>query len=64
MRLGITMLFGPAIAAHAQARDGSLLNVSYDPAREPQRQIDAAFAADWKAKGWPAVGFRFGPAAR
>jgi sulfate/thiosulfate-binding protein len=28
----------------------ALLNVSYDPTRELYRAIDAAFAADWKAK--------------
>ena len=36
--------------SHAHARDGSLLNVSYDPTRELYQQINAAFTADWKAK--------------
>jgi len=37
-------LSGPASA------DTTLLNVSYDPTRELYKAIDAAFAADWKAK--------------
>ena len=36
-------------AATAQA-EVTLLNVSYDPTRELYKAIDAAFAADWKAK--------------
>ena len=36
-------------AATAQA-DVTLLNVSYDPTRELYKAINAAFAADWKAK--------------
>jgi sulfate/thiosulfate-binding protein len=36
-------------AAFARA-DVTLLNVSYDPTRELYKAIDAAFAADWKAK--------------
>ena len=39
---------GPAGAA-------SLLNVSYDPTRELYKDIDRAFAADWKAKTGEAV---------
>jgi sulfate/thiosulfate-binding protein len=35
------------IGAHAQTQ---LLNVSYDPTRELYKEINAAFAADWKAK--------------
>ncbi|GJE26489.1 Sulfate-binding protein [Methylobacterium organophilum] len=34
----------------ASARAAELLNVSYDPTRELYRDINAAFAADWKAK--------------
>ena len=34
----------------AQAADFTLLNVSYDPTRELYKAINAAFAADWKAK--------------
>ncbi|HEX6834637.1 MAG TPA: sulfate ABC transporter substrate-binding protein [Rudaea sp.] len=39
-----------AFAASAQAKDVSLLNVSYDPTRELYQQINPAFAAEWKAK--------------
>jgi len=42
------------VAAHAAA-PVELLNVSYDPTRELYRDIDAAFAADWKAKHGQAV---------
>ena len=34
----------------AQAADVTLLNVSYDPTRELYKDINAAFAAQWKAK--------------
>ncbi len=34
----------------AEAANLTLLNVSYDPTRELYRQINAAFAAEWKAK--------------
>jgi sulfate transport system substrate-binding protein len=37
-------MIGPASA------DTTILNVSYDPTRELYKAIDAAFAADWKAK--------------
>src|SRR6187397_1327786 len=30
--------------------DTTILNVSYDPTRELYKDIDAAFAAEWKAK--------------
>jgi sulfate/thiosulfate-binding protein len=36
--------------SYAQAKDGSLLNVSYDPTRELYQQINTAFIADWKTK--------------
>jgi sulfate transport system substrate-binding protein len=42
------------IAAQAAA-PVELLNVSYDPTRELYRDIDAAFAAQWKAKTGQAV---------
>jgi sulfate transport system substrate-binding protein len=41
--------FAVGLAGPAHA-DGSLLNVSYDPTRELYRDVDAAVAADWKAK--------------
>jgi sulfate transport system substrate-binding protein len=39
--------FGHAGGARA---DASLLNVSYDPTRELYRDVNAAFAADWKQR--------------
>ncbi|HEU4728063.1 MAG TPA: sulfate ABC transporter substrate-binding protein [Kofleriaceae bacterium] len=38
-----------------EAREVSLLNVSYDPTRELYSEIDAAFAAAWKARTGQAV---------
>jgi sulfate/thiosulfate-binding protein len=49
-----TLLAGLA----AYAADVSLLNVSYDPTRELYQQIDAAFAAEWKAKTGDSVRIR------
>jgi sulfate transport system substrate-binding protein len=37
-------------AGSAQAADVTLLNVSYDPTRELYKNVNVAFAADWKAK--------------
>jgi sulfate transport system substrate-binding protein len=37
-------------AGIAQAADVTLLNVSYDPTRELYKDVNAAFAAQWKAK--------------
>jgi sulfate/thiosulfate-binding protein len=48
---------GPALFA-AHAADVTLLNVSYDPTRELYQQIDAAFAAEWKAKTGESVRIR------
>jgi sulfate transport system substrate-binding protein len=45
------------LTAPAQA-DTSLLNVSYDPTRELYRDVNAAFAADWKAKGGETVSIK------
>ncbi len=39
-----------AFSALANAKDITLLNVSYDPTRELYKDINAAFAADWKAR--------------
>jgi len=50
MKPAIAILFGLAFTAYAQARDGSLLNVSYDPTRELYQQVNTAFVADWKTK--------------
>jgi len=39
-----------AFSSTAQAADIKLLNVSYDPTRELYKDINAAFAAQWKTK--------------
>lgn len=39
-----------ASALPAQAKDITLLNVSYDPTRELYQDVNKAFAAQWKAK--------------
>jgi sulfate/thiosulfate-binding protein len=47
------LLVGAALAAAAigaQAKDITLLNVSYDPTRELYADFNKAFAAQWKAK--------------
>ncbi|MDB5977505.1 MAG: Sulfate transporter, periplasmic sulfate-binding protein CysP [Nevskia sp.] len=43
-------LFAAAALLPAYAQALELLNVSYDPTRELYQQINAKFAADWKAK--------------
>jgi sulfate transport system substrate-binding protein len=53
MRHWSASLLAAALAAgafgHARA-NASLLNVSYDPTRELYRDVNAAFAADWKQR--------------
>lgn len=44
--VAVSMLF----ATSAEAAEVTLLNVSYDPTRELYKDINAAFAAQWKAK--------------
>ena len=47
------LLLGAALATAAlgaQAKDITLLNVSYDPTRELYADVNKAFAASWKAK--------------
>ena len=39
-----------ALFVTGQAQSAELLNVSYDPTRELYKQVNAAFAAEWKAK--------------
>jgi sulfate transport system substrate-binding protein len=48
--LTLSLLFGLAFPAAVQAKDVTLLNVSYDPTRELYQAINPAFAAQWKAK--------------
>ena len=50
MRLALTALAAIAFALPAQAATVTLLNVSYDPTRELYKDINAAFAKQWKAK--------------
>ena len=47
-----TILIGAAFAAAgiADAANVTLLNVSFDPTRELYKQVNAAFAREWKAK--------------
>jgi len=50
-RLATTLFVAALFAAGAaQAANVTLLNVSYDPTRELYKDINTAFAADWKAK--------------
>jgi len=44
-----------AAGGTAAARDITLLNVSYDPTRELYQEVNAAFAAAWKAKSADSV---------
>ena len=44
-----------AAAGTSPARDITLLNVSYDPTRELYQEVNAAFAAAWKAKSQDTV---------
>ncbi|GAB2550537.1 sulfate ABC transporter substrate-binding protein [Rhodanobacter koreensis] len=46
----ILVVLGTMFAASVAARDVTLLNVSYDPTRELYRDVNAAFAAQWKAQ--------------
>jgi sulfate transport system substrate-binding protein len=56
VRAAAVALAASAFAAHAA--DVALLNVSYDPTRELYQQIDAAFAAAWKARTGETVTIR------
>jgi sulfate transport system substrate-binding protein len=56
----LTAMAGAGLAAacgQAGSADGgaTLLNVSYDPTRELYKDINAAFAAEWRSKGNPSV---------
>ncbi len=48
--LAVTGTIGMTDSAHAQTKDVTLLNVSYDPTRELYQDFNKAFAAQWKAK--------------
>jgi len=48
--LVLLVAIGTMVSAAVGAKDVSLLNVSYDPTRELYKQINNAFAAQWKAQ--------------
>ena len=57
LRLAVTLPLAAAIAGsslgaqqRAPAKPVTLLNVSYDPTRELYEAVNAAFAAQWKAR--------------
>jgi sulfate/thiosulfate-binding protein len=58
LRSAVAGLVAAAIGASALARDVTLLNVSYDPTRELYQAVNAAFAAQWKAKTGDTVTIR------
>ncbi|HZX89940.1 MAG TPA: sulfate ABC transporter substrate-binding protein, partial [Rudaea sp.] len=49
-RTFVLLTFALCIGQFAHAGEVALLNVSYDPTRELYQDINAAFAADFKAK--------------
>ncbi|MBV9077924.1 MAG: sulfate ABC transporter substrate-binding protein, partial [Methylobacteriaceae bacterium] len=53
-----TVALGLALAAGSAQAQTSLLNVSYDPTRELYREVNAAFARDWKEKTGETVAIR------
>src|SRR5450756_261809 len=50
MKTILKILLAAAVAVSAQAKEITLLNVSYDPTRELYTEYNAAFAKYWKAK--------------
>jgi sulfate transport system substrate-binding protein len=46
----LTIAAGLVLPGVAAAKDITLLNVSYDPTRELYKDVNTAFAAEWKAK--------------
>ncbi|MDQ6648086.1 MAG: sulfate ABC transporter substrate-binding protein [Pseudomonadota bacterium] len=49
-RTVILAMAGTLMAASAMAKDVTLLNASYDPTRELYKEVNQAFAAQWKAQ--------------
>jgi len=49
-RRAFALILAASFTFGAARADVTLLNVSYDPTRELYKAINAAFAADWKAK--------------
>jgi len=58
LRSALAGLVAATLSAGALARDVTLLNVSYDPTRELYQAVNAAFAAQWKAKTGDTVTIR------
>ena len=58
--IGLSLLAGAGLwtCALPAAAETALLNVSYDPTRELYRDINAAFAEEWKAKTGEAITVR------
>ncbi|MES2130269.1 MAG: sulfate ABC transporter substrate-binding protein [Pseudomonadota bacterium] len=56
MRLVLAFLLALALPVHAAEQ--TLLNASYDPTRELYKDINAAFAKDWKARSGDTVVLR------
>ncbi|MCW1840073.1 sulfate ABC transporter substrate-binding protein [Prosthecomicrobium hirschii] len=48
--IGAAFAVVAGVAVQARAQSTTLLNVSYDPTRELYKDVNAAFAAEWKAK--------------
>lgn len=49
-RTTLGLMLGSAAMRSAAAAEAALLNVSYDPTRELYRDINRAFAVDWRSK--------------
>jgi sulfate/thiosulfate transport system substrate-binding protein len=49
-RILLLVIAGTLMAASAMAKDVTLLNASYDPTRELYKDVNQAFAAQWKAQ--------------
>lgn len=54
-RTVLLAIVGTLMAASAMAKDVTLLNASYDPTRELYKDVNQAFAAQWKAQHGDAV---------
>ena len=54
----LPLILGLLVSYAAQAKDITLLNVSYDPTRELYQQINPVFSAHWQAKTGDSVTIR------
>jgi sulfate/thiosulfate transport system substrate-binding protein len=57
-RILLAVLIGTLMMASAIAKDVTLLNASYDPTRELYKDVNQAFAAQWKAQHGDTVTIR------